>query len=67
MLHSNAMDEELNDGLNDEVIFWMHMIEDWEVNNDGPVPERMHEALELAKFKLRLVEAEYIPEVNLMH
>jgi len=61
------MDEELNDSLCDEVIFWVHMIEDWEANNDEPVPERMYEALELARAKSRLVGTGYIFESNQIH
>ena len=54
------MDDELNDSLNDEVIFWMHMIEDWGNNRTEPVPERMYEAMELARSKLVLLETQII-------
>ena len=34
---------------NDEVDFWMHMIEWWETNHNEPATKHMRDALALAK------------------
>ena len=40
-----------DDDLEDEVSFWLHMIEWWESNKNESAPPRMHQALALARFK----------------
>jgi hypothetical protein len=48
-----------SDDLEDEVKFWLYMIEWWETYKSEPVPKRMHEALALAKAKFRLTEDQH--------
>jgi len=60
----NIMSE---DDLGNEVRFWEYMLEDWEDNNDEPPPERMYEALELARSKLKLMGAKYAYEGLQVH
>jgi len=40
-----------DDDLDDEVGFWLRLIEWWETSKNEPAPPRMHQALELAKLK----------------
>ena len=40
-----------DDDLEDEVGFWLHMIDWWETNKNESAPTRMYQALELAKLK----------------
>jgi hypothetical protein len=42
-----------SDDLEDEVKFWLYMIEWWETYKSEPVPKRMHDALALAKAKAK--------------
>jgi hypothetical protein len=42
-----------SDDLEDEVKFWLYMIEWWETCKSKPVPKRMHDALALAKAKAK--------------
>jgi len=53
-----------SDDLDDEVKFWLHMIEWWETYKSGPVPQRMHDAMGLAKAKakFRLTEKQRFTE-----
>lgn len=37
---------------NDEVAFWRDLIEEWKTEREEPVPERMYQALELAKARV---------------
>ncbi len=48
-----------DDDLDNEVNFWRHMIEQWQASNNGPVPERMRDALDLAKSKYRLMDLQH--------
>jgi len=58
------MDE---DDLNDEFVFWQHMLEDWQTNNDEPVPERLYQALELARSKLTLADKAMFSDYQQFH
>jgi hypothetical protein len=53
-----------SDDLDDEVKFWLHMIEWWETNRSEPVPQRMHDAMDLAKAKakIRLTEKQHFTD-----
>ena len=44
----------------DEADFWQDMITLWETNNQGPVPKRMREALELAKSKYKVAKDAFL-------
>ena len=56
-----------DDDLGNEVRFWECLLEDWEANNEEPPSERMYQVLELARSKLRLVEAKYGAESLQVH
>jgi hypothetical protein len=43
-----------SDDLEDEVKFWLYMIEWWETYKSEPVPKRMHDALAMAKAKAKI-------------
>ena len=41
---------------NDEVTFWLDMIQQWEKENAGPAPKRMYDALAEARAAERRAE-----------
>ena len=50
----------MNDNdLDDEVRFWLHLIEWWETNKNESAPPRMYQALELAKLKAGHMQTSY--------
>lgn len=48
--------DEQQDDQQDEVSFWQDLIRQWEATQAGPVPQRMREALELARERWRWAE-----------
>jgi hypothetical protein len=65
-LNSNTGYAMQENEINSEVLFWQRLILWWEANQDGPVPERMHVALEMAERRQKM-RSEMGERENILH